>query len=71
MFFTLTNIILDTSFGILWWTTKNSIYLLYYGIRKLASNHTRRIEYNRNNSDNDDEKIYFIVSENEYKKLIN
>jgi hypothetical protein len=69
MFFTLTNIILDISFGILWWTTKNTTYLLYYGIRKLASNHTR-IEYNINNSDND-EKIYFIVSENEYKRLNN
>ena len=46
MFFMLTNIILDVSLGIVWWTTKNTFNLFYYLLVKIIN--TKKIEYNRN-----------------------
>lgn len=64
MFFAITNIILDISLGIIWWTTKNTSNLVYFGVRKLLDNTPSLMI-----CDKDDETMYFIISEDEYKKL--
>ena len=70
MFFLITNIFLDLTFGILWWTTKNTTYCIYNGILFIK-------DYTKNNRQLDidhisyDDTNFIIMTEEEYNFLKN
>ena len=66
MIFYLTNILLDITFGVLWWTTKNTTYCIYNGVIFI-------INYNSNQNEiqlqlNDYSNL-IIMTEKDYNTL--
>jgi hypothetical protein len=66
MLFLITNIVLDITFGTLWWTTKNTGYLLYNGAIYLKDS---LYENNNNTLDLKSKDNFIIMSLEEYDNL--
>ena len=66
MIFYLTNILLDITFGVLWWTTKNTTYSIYNGFLFIRNynNNQDEIQLQLNDYSN-----LIIMTEKDYNTL--
>jgi len=70
MLFLITNIVLDITLGTLWWTTKNTGYLLYNGVIYLKDSlYDKKYIDSNNNLDIKSKDNYIIMSLVEYDRL--
>ena len=72
MFFYLTNILLDVSFGALWWVTKNTTVVLYNGLYYIKNSVDSKLENTEDEAEKDTIKMDYIIMDcDDYEKLKN